>query len=177
MAKIKGTGISTVVRLLHKQGADGWPETLSQYDEGQVLVASWYPEQDFIALLRLLSQWSPAAEKDPWHWMGRAVAHVDLTQVYSSMVQKGSPWGTLQRLPRLWRLYHNSGRADVGILEDGKAHVQVADYAFADEEFCRWMKGYLSEMLHIGGASSVGVKSLRTGTLDKPARWLAQWHE
>ena len=85
--------------------------------------------------------------------------------------------GTLQRLPRLWRLYHNSGRADVGQVDSNRAQIQVADYAYADEEFCRWMKGYIAEMLRIGGARAVQVKSLRTGTLDKPARWLAQWRE
>ena len=53
--------------------------------------------------------------------------------------------------------------------------VQTEDYAHADEEFCRWMKGYLAEMLRIGGARAVQVKSLRTGTLDKPARWVAKW--
>lgn len=178
MAKIKGTAISTVVRLLKEQGSLAEiPEPLKPYLEERVLVASWYPEEDFLSLLRALAQSRPSAEKDSWLWMGRSMAHVDLLQIYSSMVQKGSPMGTLQRLPRLWRLYHNSGRADVGQLDPSRAQIQVADYAYADEDFCRWMKGYIAEMLKIGGARSVQVKSLRTGTLDKPARWLAQWRE
>ena len=178
MAKIKGTAISTVVRLLKDQGSLAEvPESLSPYLDERVLVASWYPEEDFFSLLQALAQSRPSTEKDPWPWMGRSIAHVDLLQIYSSMVQKGSPMGTLQRLPRLWRLYHNSGRADVGQVDSNRAQIQVADYAYADEEFCRWMKGYIAEMLRIGGARAVQVKSLRTGTLDKPARWLAQWRE
>ena len=177
MAKIKGTGISTVLKLLKMQGVSTLPEPLAHYFDRQILVASWYPEIDFLDLLQVLSLSAPSTEKDPWKWMGRAVAHVDLLQIYSFMVQKGSPWGTLQRLPRLWRLYHDSGRADVGLIEECRAHIQVADYAYADENFCRWMKGYVSEMLHIGGARNLSVKSLRTGTLDKPARWLAHWTE
>ena len=177
MANIKGTGIFTVLKLLKKRGVQELPQGLSSYYEKQVLVASWYPEDDFIDLLQVLAHSAPAKEKDPWQWGGRAVAHMDLLQIYSFMVQKGSPLGTLQRLPRLWRLYHDSGRADVGILEDGRAQVQVADYAFADEYFCRWMKGYIAEMLHIGGARGINVRSLRTGSLDKPAQWLAQWQD
>ena len=167
-----------MIRLLEEHGDPArLPEPLKLYVERQVLVASWYPEEDFIALLQELSRWAPSREKDPWLWMGRAVAHVDLLQIYSSMVQKGSPMGTLQRLPRLWRLYHDSGRADIGLVDDHRAQIQVADYAFADEHFCRWMKGYLAEMLYIGGARVAKVKSLRTGSLDKPARWIAQWQE
>lgn len=177
MANVKGTGISTVLKLLKKQGVTQLPKDLASYTESQVLVASWYPEEDFLDLLQTLAGAAPAKEKDPWQWIGRAVAHVDLLQIYSFMVQKGSPIGTLQRLPRLWRLYHDSGRADVGILDVGRAQVQVADYAFADEHFCRWMKGYIAEMLHIGGARGIAVRSLRTGSLDKPAQWLAQWKE
>ena len=178
MAKIKGTGISTVVRLLREHHRSPvLPDPLQQYFDQRVLVASWYPEEDFLALLQVLVQSAPSAEKEPWRWMGRSVANIDLTQVYSTMVQKGSPIGTLQRLPRLWRLYHDSGRADVGLIDEGRAQIQVADYGYADESFCQWMKGYLGEMLRIGGARKSVVKSLRTGTLDKPARWLAQWSE
>lgn len=175
MSKIKGTAIATVVRLLNERGdLSTVPDSLRSYVDNRVLVASWYPTQDFLDLLTHLALFAPEG-KDPWIWMGRSVAFADLSQIYSFMVQKGSPMGTLLRLPRLWRLYHDSGRADVGVLEEDRVQVQVADFAYADEDFCRWMKGYLMEILRISGARAVKVRSLRTGSLDRPAKWLAHW--
>ena len=93
------------------------------------------------------------------------------------MVQKGSPMGTLQRLPRLWRLYHDSGRVDVGVQGPTRALVVVSDFALANEDFCRWMQGYLLQMLHLSGAQQILAKTLRTGNDAHPARWLLTWTE
>ena len=178
MAKIKGTGIVGVVRLLkerrdHVEALLG--PGLREYLDRQVLVASWYPEADFIALLRVMVHFTPKKGGDSWRWLGAYCAQVDLVEVYSSMVQKGNVWGTLERLPRLWRLYHDSGRADVGMLRATEARVMVSDFSFADEDFCRFMAGYLHEMLHLAGAQDLVIRPLKLGGAKKVATWHARW--
>lgn len=179
MANIKGTGILQVVTMLRERRDHAEPllkEPLRPYLDRHVLVASWYPEPDFLDLLEAMSHLAPKAEAaDPWGWLGRESAAVDLVEIYGSMVQKGSPWGTLQRLPRLWKLYHDSGRADVGVLGDAKAQVMVSDFAFATPEFCRYLNGYLGEMLRLAGAEGVRVAPLHVGANGQPARWSASW--
>ncbi|MEM8929671.1 MAG: DUF2378 family protein [Acidobacteriota bacterium] len=180
MANIKGTGILQVVTMLRERRDHAEPllaESLRPYLDNHLLVASWYPEEDFLGLLGAMTHLVPKTEAaDPWGWLGRESAAVDLVQIYSSMIQKGSPWGTLQRLPRLWKLYHDSGRADVGVLGDAKAQVMVSEFAFATPEFCRWMSGYLGQMLRLAGASEVSVAPLSGGN-GHGARWAASWTE
>lgn len=178
MAKIKGTGILNVVRLLRERRDHIEPllsEELRPYLDRQLLVASWYPEEDFFGLLRTMAHFTPKSGGDPWRWLGQESARVDLVEIYSSMVQKGDPWGTLQRLPRLWRLYHDSGKADVGVAGPNRAQVIVESYAFGGEEFGRWMAGFVSEMLAQAGATDIKVRALKIGSLHKPAVWIADW--
>ncbi|MEM1179244.1 MAG: DUF2378 family protein [Acidobacteriota bacterium] len=178
MAKIKGTGIVGVVRLLRERRDHVEPvleADLRPYLDRQVLVASWYPEADFLGLLRAMAYFTPKSGGDSWHWLGGHCAEVDLVEVYGSMVQKGNVWGTLERFPRLWRLYHDSGQADVGMLRTHEARVLVRDFAFADEDFCRFMTGYLRRMLKLAGAKGIEVKAMRLGGVGKSATWQVRW--
>lgn len=180
MAKIKGTGIVGVVRLLRERRDHVEPllgVDLRPYLDQQVLVASWYPEADFLSLLRAMAHFTPRSGGDSWLWLGGHCAQVDLIEVYSSMVQRGNVWGTLERLPRLWRLYHDTGRADVGMLKSSEARIFVTDFAFAGEDFCRFMSGYLHRMLQLSGAQGIGVRAMKLGGVGKAATWQVRWSE
>ena len=76
MAKIKGTGLVGVVRLL-KERRDHVEALLDSglrdYLDRQVLVASWYPEADFMALLRVMVHFTPKTGGDSWRWLGAAM--------------------------------------------------------------------------------------------------------
>ncbi|MCG8462333.1 MAG: DUF2378 family protein [Holophagales bacterium] len=178
MASIKGTGILGVVRLLAERRNHTeplLPVDLRPYLDRQILVSSWYPEADFLALLRTMVHFTPKHGGDPWRWLGRESARVDLVEIYSSMVQKGSPWGTLQRLPRLWRLYHDTGKAEVGVAGETRAQVFVEGYPFPGEDFSGFMAGYLDTMLELAGAHHRRIRSLRLGSASKPSVWIADW--
>lgn len=180
MAKIKGTGILGAVRLLRERRDHAeplLPDSLRHYLDRQILVASWYPEEDYYGLLHTMVHFTPKSGGDPWRWLGRESARVDLVEIYSSMVQKGDPWGTLQRLPRLWRLYHDSGKAEVGVAGPTRARVILESYPFASEEQGRLMAGFLDEMLAQSGARGIQVRALKVGSAVKPAHWIADWKD
>lgn len=174
MAKVKGTALTHVVEELrtrrdHVEAL--LPGPLRAYLEDRILAGSWYPEADFLALLKTMQHFVPKAATDPFAWMGRCQAKKDLLEIYSVMVTKGNAWATLQRFPRLWRLYHDTGKAEVGIAGENKAQILLLEYGFATTEHCRWLTGYLEEMLRQSGSEGE-VKLLQQGT---SARWLASW--
>ncbi|MEM9554850.1 MAG: DUF2378 family protein [Acidobacteriota bacterium] len=178
--KIKGTGLQSVVSALRQRRDHAeplLPEGLRHYLDDRLLVASWYPEEDYYGLLRALAHFAPKAVRDAWDWMGATSARGDLSGIYAAMVQRNNPWATLQRLPRLWSLYHDTGRVDVGFQGEGRSQVLVWDYSFAHEHFCRLKGGYLRVMLELAGAADPRVKVLRAGTAGHPARWLISWTE
>lgn len=176
MAKVKGTGILHVVKALRVRRDHVeplLPEPLRVYLEQRILMGTWYPAEDLIDLLRTLVHFVPKATGNPWHWMGEQSARVDLGEIYSAMIQKGNAWATLQRLPRLWRLYQDSGKLEVGVAGSTRAQVILTEYAFAEAEFCTLVSGYVQELMLTAGTQAE-VKLLQSGST-KGARWLVEW--
>lgn len=175
VAKVKGTGMVHVVKALRVRRdhvAPLLPDPLRGYLQEKILSASWYPTADLMALLTTMVHFVPKGVPEPWWWMGQQSANADLAEVYGAMVQRGNAWATLQRLPRLWRLYHDGGRMEVGVAGATKAQVMLYDFAFAGEEFCTLINGYLDAMARLAGTPSE-VKTLQTG--HRLARWLIAW--
>lgn len=176
MAKVKGTGMLHVVKALRVRRNHVeplLPERLRHYLEEKILVASWYPAEDLLDLLRTLVHFVPKGIGNAWWWMGEQGARTDLAEVYAAMVQKGNAWATLQRLPRLWRLYHDGGKVEVGVAGSTRAQVILTEVSFAQEDFGQLVAGYLCQMLRTVGAEG-GVKLLQSGG-PKGARWLVEW--
>ena len=191
MAQIKGTGMLNVIKGLKVQSKDALgdlPEPLKRYLDEKILVASWYPADDFLALLRFLCKILPAeamqvapeetSTDDPWEWIGRRVASIDLVEIYSSMVVYGRPWRTLERFPRLWRLYFDTGHAEVAIAGDREARVELREFPFAEEDaYCRHLAGYLYSAMRVAGARDVQVRVSQVARGGDPACWSITWGE
>lgn len=184
MAKIKGTGMLNLLRGLKVQSPEALsdlPAPLRRYLDEKILVASWYPADDFMEILRYLCSILPvdvirSPNKDPWEWFGRRCAAIDLVEIYSSMLQHGRPWRTLDRFPRLWRLYFDSGFAEVAIAGDTEARVEIRDFPYVeDAAYCRHLAGYLHTTLELAGAEDVRVEVLNEATSTQPARWSLSW--
>ncbi len=191
MAQIKGTGMLNVIKGLKVQSEDALqelPESLERYLDEKILVASWYPAEDFLALLRFLCKILPAEAlrstpdepptDDPWEWIGRRVASIDLVEIYSSMIVYGRPWRTLERFPRLWRLYFDTGNAEVAIAGDREARVELREFPFAEkEDYCRHLAGYLFSAMRVAGARDVQVQVSNVAQGSAPACWSITWGE
>lgn len=176
MAKVKGTGILHVVKALRVRRNHVeplLPERLRIYLDEKILVASWYPAEDLVALLRTLVHFVPKGITNAWWWMGEQSARTDLGEVYSAMIQKGNAWATLQRVPRLWRLYQDSGKLEVGVAGSTRAQVILTEFPLAEEDLSTLISGYLREMLRIAG--SEGTVKLLHSSGAKGSRWLVEW--
>lgn len=177
--KVKGSCLISVVKELRERRDHSEPlvdADLRLYFDELLLVTKWYPEAHYRGLLQALSHFAPKLERDPWRWLGRKSAGVDLVEIYYSMVDRSDPWATLERLPRLWKLFHDSGTADVGFKGQTRAQVLITDYVWLDERFGSFQAGYLEEMLRLSGATGIQVRVLDPGRVGtRPAQWQATW--
>ncbi|MDA8015821.1 MAG: DUF2378 family protein [Thermoanaerobaculia bacterium] len=177
--RVKGSCLMTVVKELRERRDHAEPlvdADLRSYFDELLLVTKWYPETHYRRLLQVLSHFVPGVERDPWRWLGRKSAGVDLVEIYYTMVDRSNPWATLERLPRLWKLFHDSGSADVGYQGPNRAQVLIRDYVWLDDRFGSFQAGYMEKMLRLSGATGIQVRVLDSGRFGvRSARWQATW--
>lgn len=173
---IRGTGIVGPIKGLriHRQRAlEHLPERLHRYLSEKVRIADWYPLEDHLDLLRALIEAVPITADDPWSWMGEQTADFDLVEVYPSTIQHGNPRGTLRKLPEVWQLYHDAGELQVTSADERGARIDLGDFAFTSDEYCRLLTGFFAEALRLSGAQDGAVRCVSCG--DDRACWEASW--
>jgi hypothetical protein len=77
MARAKGASLIGLVKWLrHDREAAlrALPAGLHHYLEDRIQIASWYPEEDLLALVRALARVLPVGEGDVYEQMGGASA-------------------------------------------------------------------------------------------------------
>ena len=147
-----------------------WP-----YLETQVLVSGWYPDEDFMALLQAMARLVPEPEgMDVWEWIGRFGAKTDMQDIHALLVKKGDVEETLQRFPRMWGLYHDSGDVHVDT-RAGQARLDIRHPLIAYPEFCRLQTGHLAELITIAGAKAPRVRTVQRSPSRLAACWSLSW--
>ncbi|MCG8458966.1 MAG: DUF2378 family protein [Holophagales bacterium] len=160
----------------HDEASTLLDEDLRHYLGERVLVASWYPEEDHVRLMKVVAQLYAQPGKDVWQWMGVQTARMDLRELYASMVAQGRPQETLKRFPALWRLYRTAGRAEVQTLGSRRGIVRLYDYPFLCPEIERLLGGYLEEALRLSGASEISAQVTSPGRpVGPPVIWVLEW--
>lgn len=176
--KVKGLAVLNLVAALRnavEDPAQKVPEELLPYLEERILVSTWYPEKHHFHLMEILAEELKIPGKDVWVFLGRKNAEIDLEGIYSAMVMRGNPRATLERFPRIWRLYRDRGRPEVVSSSATEGVVEIADYPFAGSTMARLVKGYLEEALELAGGKDVQVEIEAEGGDDEPMCWRARW--
>lgn len=150
------------------------PPELHHYLEARILVASWYPESDFLALLKAQAQilGGPSVLEQ----MGEVGARFDLTGLYKNLVRPSDPAGTLKNGAGLWRNYHDSGQMAMTSPGPRSVRVELRDYPIVDGDLCRLNTGYFAEGMRIAGGSDVEVRHVACTSRGDPfCAWEASW--
>ena len=176
MAQIKGTAMLQCVKLLRAQrekAASRLPPEVRHYLEKRIAISVWYPEEDHLALLRVVAELVGAGQRDVWAFLGRASARNDLQGIYRNMLKLGDPDATLRRGPALWQAYHDSGTVSVAWQGENLVRVGLTDYGVRAAEMCGVFGGYYHELLHLSGAREVSVAhtACRSGGAQ-----VCEWH-
>jgi hypothetical protein len=182
VARIKGVSVIELVKTLRKNR--GVAETLvapslHAYLKERLLPSSWYPEEDYQALLVALGRMlRPLVTGDVWEFIGAQAAQQDLNGVYSILVRKGNPWGALHHANRIWSIYHDTGRMELVRTGPGGADIELHDYAVACPEICGTITGYLRELVVQCGAKDVECRLSKVQPPDEgPCSWSLRFRE
>jgi hypothetical protein len=180
MAKVKGSALVEVVKFLRSQGEAGrrgTPEAQRHYLEERVLPASWYPEEDLLALLRAMVQFLPGDRESALANAGRFSARTHSEGVYAHLL---APTDDPLSLPRrgfaLWASQHDSGKMRVELDGAAGARIELSDFALPSREMCLVLGGYCEEMMRLAGLAVTEVREVSC-RLDGAPRcaYVARW--
>jgi hypothetical protein len=181
--KIKGTIMIEVVKFLrtHKEQArTEVPPHLQHYLSSRILSTSWFPEEDYLALMGVVVRLRPRTDEDkgltPWEAAARVSSMAFFEGPYKALVRKGDPGRTLSNLTALWRLRHDSGEFKVDLLGPNEARLELRDYALGAGEPCSLVQGTLWGFLYYSDAKNPKVEhQLCRARGDATCEWRATW--
>jgi len=179
MARAKGASLLSAVKWLRgnrDQALAALAPNLHHYLDDRIQVASWYPEQDLIELIRALARILPAGGGDVYEQMGRFSARDQLAGVYRHLLEGGDVLSLPRRGLVLWQSQHDSGRLAVAMDGPGSARIEVSDYALPTREMCGILLGYTAEMFVMAELKSPVVRKTAC-RLDGAPRcsWQCTW--
>jgi hypothetical protein len=179
--KAKGSSLVLIVKALRAMrpaAAKLLPPELQHYLENRILVASWYPEEDLLGLLRAGASLAPRAGVDPWFMYGRIAASSHASETYKAFYASGDVAWILQHADASWRAQHDTGRLDGTVTGPGQARVSLAGFPLQSRDFCRLLSGYIAGMVEAGGGKNPTVREVRCRCDGEPTcEWEASWHE
>lgn len=179
MAKVKGAAIVDSVRYLrrHKEEARKLlPQELHHYLAERVLIASWYPEEDLVPLVRAMATIQGYADDAFFDKAGRLAAYTHAQGVYRILLRDGDAASLARRAFVLWTSMHDSGSMEMVLDMPGRVCVAVREFGAPTREFCMINGGYIAATFEITGCQQVKVEKERCCLDgDDECSWLVTW--
>lgn len=179
MAKAKGTIVVPTVRFLRTRREEArtrLPERLHGYLEETLQTGQWYPEEDFLELLRTMAALLPGSGPAIYEQLGRAAAAEHLSGVYHHLNLDGQDHlGIARRSFALWSTMHDTGRMRTVDPTPTGATFVLEGYALPSKEMCATLTGYFGESLRLAGLEAAVRKA--ECVLENAGRcaWRATW--
>ena len=176
MANAKGAVLIGLVKFLRKRrdaALDVLPPEYQHYLEEDIRLSSWYPEGDFVALIRATAKLIPFEYEAAIEQMGligaRAHAEVYGDLLRSSMKSNSSVFA-------LWSAQHDTGELR-GVWESPTStRIELVDFAAPSREVCLLAMGYLRGGFQLNGYDDISIEK-RSCAADGADRclWRVTW--
>lgn len=174
----KGTNLIPAVKFLraHKDRALArLPAELHVYLEKRVLPGSWYPEEDFMAMMRALVAMVGTDERAAWEMFGVQAADAHASGPYEGVLRLG-PRRFLGSLDAFWRLQHSTGSWQVSFgQEKNAADARLTDFPAGMPEYGQLVVGYLRRILILAGAEQAACLLVRCDA--QSGHWQLSWED
>jgi hypothetical protein len=162
LAKAKGTVVVDLVKALRRDKARARTVLAPKYHhylEERIVIASWYPLEEYVALLKAAGQ---VLGRDPgggsvYHSMGRTAARAHMQGTYSRFKDKATRQATFTLLASMY----DTGEMKVVEREPGRAVWEFAGFPSPAREICETFTGYQAERMAIMGFEDVRVRHTR----------------
>jgi hypothetical protein len=176
LAKAKGTVVVDLVKALRKNKPKALtllPAKLHHYLEERIVIASWYPLEDYIALLRAAGQvLSRDAGPSVYQTMGRSAARSHMAGTYSRFKDKANRQATFTLLSSMY----DSGEMKVVDRAPGRAALEYHGFALPTREVCDTFTGYNLERMTLLGFDNPTVHHVSCRANGEPScRWELEW--
>ncbi len=159
MAKAKGTVVIEVVKALRanrERAAAALPASLARYLDERIVVASWYPLDEYLTLLRVAGKLI-SGRADVYEQMGRDAARAHMQGTYSRLAKARNRQASFTLLSSMY----DSGEMKVLEREPGHAVLEFANFATPSRELCDTFTGYQAERMAMMGFEDVKVRHTR----------------
>jgi hypothetical protein len=155
MGKTKGSAVLTLVKLLRRRRDEARkllrPE-LQHYLEERIVVASWYPEADVLALIKACATILPVPG-DIYEMMGTVGARGHLEGMYAHLLGRDPA----ARAHTLWKTQHDSGDLEVTAATPDSVTYTLSAWDYASRDYCRLLGAYFVEVHRLDGAAGPSV--------------------
>jgi hypothetical protein len=175
MPNAKGTVVVEAVKTLlarRDQAAAALPPKLRRYLDEKVVLASWYPLEDYIELLRVMSRIGAGGKISPCEQMGRDAAKSHMQGTYSRLAKSSDRKAAMTLASSMY----DSGEMRVVEREPGRAVMELVGFAIPSREVCETFTGYQAERMALLGFEDISVKHSRCRALGAPnCFWELTW--
>lgn len=160
MPNAKGTvmiGLVKALRANRERALALLPKNLAHYLDERIVVASWYPLDDYLVLLRTVGKLFSAKDANVYESMGRAAAREHMGGTYSRLKNATSRRASFTLLTSMY----DSGELEVLERKPGRAVLEFARFATPARELCETFTGYQAERMALMGFEDVKVRHTR----------------
>ncbi|HXX46779.1 MAG TPA: hypothetical protein VEN47_01040 [Myxococcota bacterium] len=175
MPNAKGTVMVGLVKALRREKSRArelMPPQLAHYLDERIVLASWYPLEDFLALLRLTAKVARSGSGRVFEERGRIAAREHMTGAYNRLSQTTHRRATFTLLASMF----DSGRTEVVDRKPGSAVLEFSDFALPSRELCEIFTGYNAERMALLGFEEVRVRHAQCRVDGAPTcRWEIAW--
>ena len=178
MSKVKGSAMEGAVRFLASKREAAEPllaTPLLHYLDERISTASWYPEEDLVALIQVMLRLIPGDRDEGLEQMGRSTARGHLERTYTHLIENGGPRNLGIRAFALWSAMHDSGEMHVVDQSIGSMRLSLSGYGHPSEELCKISCGYILEVLAQNGIYAEVTKLSCAVTGDEACVWDFRW--
>ncbi len=177
MAKAKGTVVVDLVKALRRDKAKARTVLAAKYHhylEERIVIASWYPLEDYVALLKAAGQVLAREAGGPgvYHTMGRTAARAHMQGTYSRFKDKANRQATFTLLASMY----DTGEMKVAERSAGRAALEYHGFALPTREVCETFTGYnLERMVLLGFDKPIAHHVSCRANGDPVCRWELEW--
>jgi len=174
VANAKGAILVGPVKLLRKRRAEAvahLPRRLHRYLEDDVRLSSWYPEADFVELIRAAAKLMPGAPEQAIEQIGALGAQVH-ADVYGDLIRTL----TKSTVYALWSAQHDSGELRIVLEGPTIVRAELTGFDSSSDVHCLLTGGYIRGGLVANEMENVAVEKLHCVLRgDGLCAWRATW--
>ena len=175
MARAKGTVMVSLVKVIRKHRErlrTLLPANLHRYFDERIVLAAWYPLDDYLAMLRVLAKLFPDAPADFYFQIGRSSAREQMSGIYGRLKGDSSRKAAMTLLSSMF----DTGEMQLVEREAGRAVNDWVGFPTPCRELCELFTGYQLERLSLQHFEDVHVRHTRCRAEGASVcRWELSW--